>query len=145
MMPVEPAEAVAGGMILCAALQLVLASWRDLGPLTLAFGGAAVALSLREPSADVPLLVLVGTGIAVLAWVRSVRHGVGRLAWDGFALCGAVLASALPDLPGPLAARAPDAALFCGLGIGIIAQIGALERKGDRRPRPWVKRRVPVG
>lgn len=140
-----PPEWIAAAALVVAALQLILASWRDLGPVTVGLIGAtgALAVPVADPAVRVHLAAatIAATGLASAAWVRGSRNGVGRPALTGAALLGAVAASACSwAIPG-----GPLVALAVGSGtLGAVLGLAALDRAAPRTARPRWYRVVPV-
>ncbi len=128
--------ALAGASVFAGALQLILASRRDLGPLTLGLVGAAVAWGLP----DHLFLdgVLASLGLYALAAIRGARNGVGRPAHTATALVAASVAIvAHLYVPGP--APAVGSAVF-----GALLALAALDRPSPRTARAKWYRVVPV-
>jgi hypothetical protein len=116
-------------------LQAVLARWRDLGPLTVAIGGAALLIALPRPALPVLGLVAAAALLASVGWARGAARGVGRPALDGLAVAGAVVAGALvaalpPYAPAVVVKAAAIGALVL---LGALATGLALERPGGAR------------
>jgi hypothetical protein len=116
-------------------LQAILARWRDLGPLTVATGGAALLVALPRPEPPVLALVAAAALLASVAWARGAARGVGRPALDGLVLAGAVVAGMLvAGLPPYAPAVVVKAATIGALALlGALATGLALERPGGAR------------
>lgn len=152
-MPVDPiprdlSQAVAALAVLWAALQWILARWRDLGPVTVGWVGCALILGL--PGGLYPVIAgLIALGVAVLAQMRASRHGVGRPDLTMLALAGAAFGGLLPLWAGALwpdldPERLRAVGLMPALLTGAVGGLLALERPGIRaRPPRWVGR-LPV-
>lgn len=145
----SPAEWVAGIALVWACLQVVLARWRDLGPMTVGFVGASAVL-LQIPPVDagervrVVLLLAIAVGAAALAWLRGSPRGVGRLALDGVVAFTAFVAAAVPAAAGPPFAPYAAAILVPLLLIAALSLVLALERPGPRPVCVQVYRQVPI-
>jgi hypothetical protein len=125
MLPLS--TAVAATAALCAGLQLVLARWRDLGPLTIGVGGCAMVLGLPSPGVEVLGAVVVSALLAGAGWARGGRRGVGRPALDGLVLAGAIAGAAtVPLLEGrvPLPAASLRAAVVASLALLTLVATG---------------------
>ncbi len=127
---------LAAAAIVAGSLQLILASRRDLGPLTLGVLGATVAWGLP----DRVLLdgALAGLGLFALAEVRGARNGVGRPAHTALAMfvaCLAIVASLFVAGPAP----AVGSVVF-----GALLALAGLDRAAPRSQRPKWYRVVPV-
>lgn len=147
----SPAEWTAAGAVLLAGLQLVLASRRDLGALTLAVAAAAVVLA----APGTPLLagLITATGVLVaLAWARAATHRTARpgLGAAALALClpGATHSWWVEALsPGiPLDKLQAVLLVPCALvaGLGLVLSLEQLPPSRRRRRRPHRKISVPV-
>jgi hypothetical protein len=136
----DPRVLAAGALVLLAALQLVLSRWRDLGPLTVAFGGGLVALA---PGAWTWVALSAAAAVAGIAWARGGRRGVGHPSLVLVTVAAAVAVNA-----GLAAAPAdPSRAAVGAAAIGVVGSVlgaAALRRPGARRPPVrWVGE-VPV-
>lgn len=140
-----PAEWTVAAALVAASVQLILASWRDLGAVTIGLIGASTVLAagVDDPPARMRLAVgiVAATALASGAWARGSRHGVGRPSLVGAALLGAVAAGACSwAIPG-----VPAAALAVGSGaLGAVLGLAALDRAAPRGARPRWYRVVPV-
>lgn len=135
-MAVTVDQALVAASLVAGALQLILASRRDLGPLTLGLIGATVAWGLP----DRVLLdgVLAALALFTASEVRGARNGVGRpshTALATFAAGSAIVASLWVAGPAP----AVGSAVF-----GSLLAIAALDRPSPRTARPKWYRVVPV-
>lgn len=142
----EIAGAVA---ILAAAVQLGVASWRDLGVVTLCVSGTALLLARGTPSLWAVGFVVVAVILAAVAWNRGARHGVGRPGLVGVGLVVGLLVAIVPWgigslVPPPLKERIVEVAVVM---VGLTTSVGlalALERPGPRRTRKRWFRRVEI-
>lgn len=132
-LPVWVAAAAAG----LAGLQLVLATWRDLGPLTVTALGAALVL-VGVPDLDVGLLIGVAAVLAAAGWARGGRRGVGRPGLSGaVAACAVVAWLAAEWLPRRLPldpAGTRQVAAVALAVVGLVCAMVALERKRGGGP-----------
>jgi hypothetical protein len=123
--------AAATSILLFAALQLLMAGWRDLGPVTIVCGGI---LALLAPGPALPGALAAAALIAALAWARAARLGVGHPAHNGLALALALAGVALVPL---LEGRLPQARVVLASaegGLGALVAVMALRRPTSRRP-----------
>lgn len=145
----SPAEWVALTAILWASLQLVLARWRDLGPMTVGFVGAALVV-LQIPPVDagervrVVALLALAVGLATLAWSRGAPRGVGRLALDAVVAFAAFVAGVVPAVAGPAFTPLAGGIVVPLLLIAALSLVLALERPGPRPVCVRVYRQVPI-
>ncbi len=147
----SPAEWTAAGALLLAGLQLVLASRRDLGALTLSVAAAAVVLA--TPGTPVAAALLAGTALLLtLAWARASQHRTARpgLGAAALAVClpGATHAWWAEALsPGiPLDKLQAVLLIPCALAASL-GLVLALEQPPPSRRRhraPYRKRSVPI-
>lgn len=145
--PGDVGQAVAAGAVLWALLQAILASWRDLAPVTIGIAGCALLLgpdALYHVGAVVLALV-----VSALAEARAARHGVGRPALVMLAVAGVTVGGLLP-VWGPALLPDADPGRLRAVGLmpcmvaGAIGGVLALERPGIRpRPPRWVGR-IPI-
>ena len=129
-------QALAGASLVAGALQLILASRRDLGPLTLGLVGATVAWGMPD---RVLLDGVIGSlALFAAAEVRGARNGVGRPSHTGMATlaaASAIVASLFVAGPAP----AVGSVVF-----GALLAVAALDRPSSREQRAKWYRVVPV-
>jgi hypothetical protein len=129
-MVLDPPVLVASAALGASAVQLVLARWRDLGPLTVTSWG--LALLLGDPSPRSLVALALSSALAAAGWARGAARGIGHPALDGAAIGAAALAVAAAGLVPTDAARAAAGASLALVGATLTAL--ALRRPGARRP-----------
>lgn len=146
----SPSVVVAAAALWVAALQLILAHRRDLGPFTLCLVGIAAVLGLAEARARPELWAGIAATmlVASLAWARGGRLGVGRPELNGLVLGISVAACAVSVFAGPLlqqrglivAEGTIEIAVACSLGLlGVLAGTLSLWRpRAGLPPIRWV-------
>lgn len=144
--PRDPSQAFAVAAMLWSFLQLILARWRDLAPVTLALAGAALTVGTTPPVAGACLLAVLVSG---LAQARGARLGVGRPEIVGLTLSGVAFGGLLPLwlpalVPTVDLVRVRAVALMPILLSGALGGVLALERAGTRPVPPrWIGR-IPI-
>ena len=132
-----------------AALQLIVARWRDLGALTIGLAGLTLAAA-RFYNCDPAVVggtLTVAAVLAAAAWIRGARNGVSRLGIDGFVLSAMTgLVTAIDWAPAWISRADVLWPTIVGAGafLSLVGGLSALERPGFRPQRPWVRRRVPI-
>lgn len=147
MVPSDPWTGGAGAVVALAVLQLVLARWRDLGPLALAASAILVVLALPAP----PLAVWVGVSVAALvsasAQARGASRGIGHPSLASVVLgCGIAIAAGVEAVSGAavgsVSGGASTVRIVGAVAIGIVGLVAtavALRAPGARhRPVRWV-------
>lgn len=138
--PQDPRLLAAGALVGVALVQLILARWRDLGPVTVAVAGGLAAVLPGEPTWGA---VAVAALLAGVAWARGGRRGVGHPA-----LVFVVFAVAVAVNGGLVAVALPEGAEIVGAAaIGVVgAALGAvaLRRPGARWPPVRWLGEIPV-
>lgn len=95
MLPIGASLALVGVAVLVATLHLVMARWRDLGPLTVGLCGVGLGLALPAPTDPVLAGVVLAMLISSMAWARGGARGVGRPALTGLVVAAAIAGPAL--------------------------------------------------
>lgn len=148
MLPLSPAWIAALVAVGLALLQLLVARWRDLGPLTVAAVAVAFLLMDEAPDPRVLLASTVAVGVASVAWARGSRRGVGRPAVTAVVVAAAMAGHTARELlPGQV--PLPDARLqqmvVVGVGfVGVVMGAVALTRARPGYPPPRWMGEIPV-